>query len=229
VHCGRPVRFLDAGRHRRHAVVLRTGDRIEADTVVLAVPAVQAARLLARLSPDLAATLGDIMYTSLRVIGLGFPDTAFPARPSGFGFLSPPGEGLDVIGATVSSNAFPEQAPPRRILLRAFAGGVFAPGVVDLPTDDAVRLAVRNLHRVYGVRGEPEFVQDAVWRQAIPQYCRTHLTTVERIERASAALPGVHLIGNSYRGVGLDDTIRTAARLGRALGGADPAERQGQK
>jgi oxygen-dependent protoporphyrinogen oxidase len=147
---------------------------------------------------------------------LGLPRA--PLRvPQGFGFLSPPGEGLDIIGATVSSNAFEEQAPPGKILIMAFAGGVFAPGMVDLPSDEAVTVVDRNLRRAFGARGGPEFVRDVVWRRAIPQYQRHHVATVRRIERLAGEVGGLHLAGNSYRGVGLEDTIRDAERLGRVL------------
>jgi protoporphyrinogen/coproporphyrinogen III oxidase len=213
----RSVRAVEAGTARRLRVIDGAGERIEADTVVLAVPAHVAARLLAGAAPGLSGVLDTVVYTDLRVVGLGYPRTAFAHVPQGFGFLSPPGEGLDIIGATVSSNAFEEQAPPGRVLVRAFAGGVFNPDVVDLDTEAAVEVVGRNIRRVFGARGRPEFVRDVVWRRAIPQYERHHAGTVRRVDKLLATLPGLHVAGNSYRGVGLEDTIRDAARLGRVL------------
>ena len=51
-------------------------------------------------------------------------------------------------------------------------------------------MAARDLRRVLGVRGEPDFVRDVVWRRAIPQYSRHHPATLERCPfRTKRALP----------------------------------------
>lgn len=219
VEYGRTARTISTGGLRRYSVELGTGPAIEADKVVVAVPAHRASGLLAEIAPAAAAALERIEFTDLRVIGLGYPRSAFASVPSGFGFLAPPDQGLDIIGATISSNAFEEQAPPGRVLLRAFAGGVFAPDIANLDPEEALRVVNRDLHRVLGVRGEPDFVRDVVWRRAIPQYSRGHLGTLERLENALRHLPGLHLAGNSYRGPGLGDTIRESQRLGAVLAG----------
>lgn len=204
-----------------------TGRRVRTRTVVLAVPARVAARLLASKAPQLAAVLDTIGYTDMRVIGLGYPTKAFRTAPPSFGFLSPPGEGLDIMGVSVSSGVFEGQAPPGRTLLRVFAGGAFSPGMVDASTEVALARAARDLRRVLTVSAQPEFVRDVVLRQAIPQYGRRHAETVRQLDRLLLELPGLRLTGNSYRGVGLKDTISEAERLGRSLAGAGRQARPG--
>jgi protoporphyrinogen/coproporphyrinogen III oxidase len=217
-----PVRELKQGRLLRYAAELESGDRMEADQVVLAVPAFQAARLLRQLAPAAARLLDTIPYAGLRMVALGYPRSGFPKAqaPEGLGFLVPPDAALGIIGAIVNSNLFPEQAPPDRVLVRVFAGGVFAPTAADLAHEDALELVASALRSVYGVRAHPELVQDVRWRHGIPQYTRDHPMRLERLHRALARHPGIHLTGNAYRGVGIDDTIREATRLSAAVLGA---------
>jgi oxygen-dependent protoporphyrinogen oxidase len=218
LRCGRTVVAIERCDAGRYALLLDSDERLTASKVVLALPASRAGALLGGLVPEVAAELEQIRHAGMRVLGLGFRATAFDRRPQGFGFLAPPGRGLRIIGATVSSNAFPDQAPPGRVLVRAFAGGVFAEDVVGLSTGDALELALEDLQRAWAITGDPEFVHDSVWRGAIPQYRPGHHARVERIARLLAVqAPGVHVTGNSYRGIGLDDTIRNALELGENL------------
>ena len=55
------------------------------------------------------------------------------------------------------------------------------------------------------------------WARGIPQYNVGHLARQDRILRRAAALPGLHLAGNSFRGIGMNDCIRTAAELTEEL------------
>lgn len=211
VELGHEVRTISRGEERRWAV--RSGQgTVETDTVVLAVPAHRAAVLLRGLAPDAADRLAAVRFLDLRVVSFGFRRDAFPLVPRGFGFLAPPGE-LGIIGATVSSNAFPEQAPPNRVLVRAFTGGVAHPDATGQPVDEVLG----ELRRTLGVRGEPERVWDFPWPQGIPQPVIGHGDLVDAVHRDLGGFPGLHLAGNSYRGVGLDDTLTHALHLGDEL------------
>ena len=74
LECGRDVRAIRPGGLRRYSVEPGNGPAIEADTVVLAVPAHRASGMLAAIAPAAAAALGQIEFTDLRV--------ATRARPS---------------------------------------------------------------------------------------------------------------------------------------------------
>ena len=75
-----------------------------------------------------------------------------------------------------------------------------------------------DLRRVLGIRATPIVVGDTKWHRVLPQYELGHADVVLRLTRRLAAeQPGIHLTGNSYRGVGLDDTIRNAVALGTAV------------
>jgi len=44
----------------------------------------------------------------------------------------------------------------------------------------------------------------------MPQYETGHLERVAEMEKMLAALPGVHVIGNSFYGIGIPDCIKSA-------------------
>jgi oxygen-dependent protoporphyrinogen oxidase len=48
------------------------------------------------------------------------------------------------------------------------------------------------------------------WPNSLPQYEIGHQAAVARIEQLCSRLPGLHLLGNAYRGVGLSDMVHRA-------------------
>ena len=60
------------------------------------------------------------------------------------------------------------------------------------------------------------------WPNAFPQYDVGHLGRVEAAERALAReLPGVRLVGASYRGVGIASCVRQAKEMAGTLRSGD--------
>lgn len=204
---------IHPGEHRRYSVVLDTGAALEADTVIVAVPAYEAAPLLRGLAPGAATRLSELSCTGLRVLGLGYRAEDLPRPFDGFGFLVSPGEDLRVLAVVVSSNLFPGQAPRGRVLLRVFLGGRSEPELAYRPRAEAVEIARSALGRTLGITAPPELVLDAPWPRGAPQYRPGHLAWLREVTDGLADLPGIHLTGSSYRGLGLDDTIREATDL----------------
>jgi oxygen-dependent protoporphyrinogen oxidase len=60
----------------------------------------------------------------------------------------------------------------------------------------------------------------ARWTKAMPQYHVGHAGRVETIERCAAALPGLHLAGGAYRGVGIADCVRSGEAAAEQVFGA---------
>jgi oxygen-dependent protoporphyrinogen oxidase len=55
------------------------------------------------------------------------------------------------------------------------------------------------------------------WDRAIPQYHVGHLERLARIETRLRQHPGLHLGGNSYRGVSINDCVEQAGLLATAV------------
>jgi protoporphyrinogen/coproporphyrinogen III oxidase len=193
---------------------------VEAERVVLCVPAPAAARLLQPLEPALAEPLEAIPYAPVAVVHLGFAPGALAEPPRGFGFLVPPQEGRPLLGCIHVSTVFPFRAPEGGALLTCLLGGMGQPQVAGLEEAALVALAREELRQLAGVQAVPTLQQVVRWPRAIPQYTVGHLARVQRLEAASARWPGLTVSGNAVRGVGLADCVRESAVLARALAAA---------
>ena len=59
------------------------------------------------------------------------------------------------------------------------------------------------------------------WPHSLPLYEVGHLQRMAELDRLVAQFEGtLHLLGNSYRGVGLPDLIRDARAAARSIAGA---------
>jgi oxygen-dependent protoporphyrinogen oxidase len=170
--------------------------------VILALPAPAAASLLWPHDPALSALLGKVAYTSCITVALGYDALSLPP---GFGFLVPASEGRRMIACTFVHRKFDQRAPEGKALLRIF----ITSGLDD--SDDAILATVRDeLRAILGITAAPTVSRISRWRQAMAQYDVGHLDRIAQIEQRVALLPGLRLIGNAYRGIGVPDCIRGA-------------------
>jgi oxygen-dependent protoporphyrinogen oxidase len=173
------------------------GDWLEADNVVLACEAYNAARLL---DGRLAELLAGIEYSSSVVVALGYEG---PAPMDGFGFLVPAKERRRIVACTWAGTKFPHRTPPGTTLARCFLRGE------DEPDIEAIH---RELQDLAGVRGRPRFHRVFRWPRAMAQYRVGHTQRIAEIERLAGNIPGLHLAGNAYGGIGIPDCVRSGQR-----------------
>ena len=203
-----------------YAVALASGARLDADVVVLATPPRATAALLRGLDPDAARGIGAISPAGLNVVAMGFRADAFKSPPDGYGFLVAPGEDLNVLGILFESNLFDGRAPDGHVLVRAMVGGAERPELVTKSDAELVGLSMQALDRTVGVKCGPERTWIIRQEDAIPQYAVGHRTALAEIEQRLAALPGLHLAGNGYRGVSLASLLEDGERVAaKVLGG----------
>ena len=205
---------LEYGGYMLH---LASGERLQADAVVLAVPARAAAALLRDLDAEIARKIATIESAGLAVAVLAFRPEAFRKPPDGYGYLIAPGEKIEILGALFETNLFPGRAPEGRILVRVMIGGADRPDLITRTDADLIGLAMMALDRTHGLASGPE--QTWVIRQesAIPQYAVGHVGLMAELEQRLGTLPGLYLTGNGYRGVSVgalvEDADRVAARV----------------
>ncbi|HEU5026167.1 MAG TPA: protoporphyrinogen oxidase [Spirillospora sp.] len=211
-------RVTETGRHaeggrRGWRVVLDDGRVLTAGHVVLALPAYLTASLLEPHLPDAAAALAAIPHPDVRVVALGYRRADVKREPEGIGFLTIPTERTRILASIHTSTIFPEQAPGDMVLIRTLAGGMQDPAFSSLSREEAVRDVHRDLVHIFGVRGEPVFAFDHLWRRAIPEYPVGHRHRIDGVLAEAAGLGGLHLAGNAYHGVGINDCVRDARRV----------------
>ncbi|MEU8172578.1 protoporphyrinogen oxidase [Microbispora hainanensis] len=196
----------------------RDEETIDADAVVLAVPARPASRLLRREVPKAAAELAAIEYASMAIVTLAYPRTAFPEPPEGSGYLVPPVEGRPVKAATFSSVKWPHLAEADRnvLIVRCSIGRLGEELVLQRDDAELTALAMNEMAEIMGVRGLPLDTRVTRWGGGLPQYDVGHLDRVARVRAAIAGQPGLAVCGAAYEGVGIPAcvaTARTAAKL----------------
>ena len=187
---------------------------VDADAVVLAVPAQPAARLLAGLpgAADARAALAGITYASMAIVTLAYPASSFPRPLEGSGYLVPAVDAHPVKAVTFSSAKWPHlrAAGEAMAVVRCSLGRVGEERLLQRDDADLAGLAAADLAAATGVRGQPADVRVTRWGGALPQYTVGHLGRVERIRAAVGREPGLAVCGAAYDGIGIPACIATA-------------------
>lgn len=202
-------------------------EAVEADGVILAVPAPAAARLLAGVAPAVAADLGQVEYASVAVVSLAWPAGCFPRAPRGSGFLVPPVERRTVKAVTWSSEKWAwtgAAAGDDLLVLRASVGRHREEADLQRTDADLIRAVVGDLRAATGARDGPVDAVVTRWGGALPQYAVGHVDRVDRIRRGVAAQPRLAVCGAAYDGVGVAACVASAAGAARQVLHALPAD-----
>lgn len=193
---------------------------LDADAVILAVPAAPASRLLSRTIPAASSALADIPYASMAIITLAFRAGDFPgAQLSRSGYLVPAVDGRAVKAATFSTVKWPHLAgrgagrgaghEPVH-LVRCSIGRSGEAAVLQRDDKDLAALAAGELGEAIGLTAAPVASRVTRWGGALPQYNVGHLDRVAAIRSAVAAQPGLAVAGAAYDGVGIPACVATA-------------------
>ncbi|WP_155335003.1 protoporphyrinogen oxidase [Acrocarpospora corrugata] len=201
----------------------RAEELVDADAVIVAVPAPAAARLLSRDVPGASAELAAIEYASMAIVTLAYPRDAFAALPEGSGYLVPPIEGRAVKAVTFSTTKWPHLAGSGLVLVRCSIGRVGEEHVLQRDDAGLVALAAAELAHTAGVQGPPIDSRVSRWGGGLPQYDVGHLDRIARARAAVDARPGLAVCGAAYDGLGIPACVGTARRAAsRILEHLDP-------
>jgi oxygen-dependent protoporphyrinogen oxidase len=182
----------------------------ECDAVVLAVPAVAAARLL-----DLGTGLD---YASVALVGFALPPGT--VLPELSGFLVPAAEGTLVKAATFFTRKWAHLTrADGPVIVRASLGRYGEEHRLQHDDDTLIATAHADLGRLIGVAlPTPAASWVQRWGGGLPQYAPGHLDRVAALR--SGLAPGLAVAGAAYDGVGIpacitsgenaaDDVLRT--------------------
>ncbi len=219
---GDSVAEADGARWR---VVLTDGEVLTADVLVLAVPAHVAAPLLRPLAPDAAAAAVRIRYAGVATLTLVYPAERFTgaaALPPGTGFLVPPAQGRLLVGCTWLTSKWPQPSGAGCVVVRAMVGrdGDERWAALD---DEGLERVVRAelaeaLQRSVTDLAEPLARVVRRMPNALPQYTIGHADRVAAIQEALRCVPGLHLTGAGYRGLGIAACLQDGARVAGEVG-----------
>jgi oxygen-dependent protoporphyrinogen oxidase len=204
------VRSHEPGRWM-YDVILGDGSALSVESLVLATPAFMSAELLRPLTPLAAGLLDMIPYASTATIAMAYPTSVLGEAVQGFGFIVPRVEQRDLIAATWTSLKWPHRAPPDRLMVRCYVGGVGREAILELDDGALVQRVKSALREICRVTAEPIYTEVNRWMKAMPQYVLGHLERLEQVDVALSRYGGLFLTGAAYRGLGIPDCIRDGA------------------
>ncbi|RFS82794.1 protoporphyrinogen oxidase [Actinomadura spongiicola] len=196
----------------------RAPEQLDADAVVIAVPAAPAARLLKADVPAAARELAGIEYASMAIVTLAYPAAAFPRLPKGSGYLVPAVEsdpergGRGVKAVTFSSVKWPHlrDRDPGLIVVRCSIGRFGEERTLQRSDTELADVAVAELAATCGVTGPPVETRVTRWGGGLPQYNVGHADRVARVRAAVADQPGLAVAGAAYDGLGVPACVASA-------------------
>jgi oxygen-dependent protoporphyrinogen oxidase len=210
----RELSRLPDGRWRLGVGPTRSVEAIEADGVVLALPATPAGRLLTDALPKAAGELAQIEYASVALVTLAVPSAGFPDPPTGSGFLVPPVESRLVKAATYMSNKWGWIADRAgdTVIVRGSVGRHREEAALQRSDLELVDVVMADLAAATGVGGPLVDCRVTRWGGALPQYAVGHEARVRRIQDEVATVPGLAVCGAAYDGLGIAACVASGER-----------------
>lgn len=192
-----------------------------ADELVIATPAYVSSDLLRPLDPELGELLGQINYVDVANVTVALPAADVPTLPAGTGFLVPPIEGEFIVGCTWLSAKWPHLVNPDVVLLRSMVGRAGDSRWKGMSDAELVGEVRAGLARMLAIPAELPALDMAIqrWPAAMPQYTVGHADRLAVIDHRLSKLPGLHLVGAAYRGVGLAGCVGSSKALAERITG----------
>lgn len=184
------------------------GEWMDAAHIVIACPAYQAGSLVAGFEPRLAGLLWAVNYSSSLVVSFGYRQHELNVKLDGFGFLVPSRERKRLVACTFVGTKFSHRVPDGTVVVRCFLGGRGDDAILNESDEALIGIVSGELRRIAGIEATPRFHLISRWPRSMAQYTVGHQERVRRIEQRVAALPGLHLAGNAYHGIGVPDCVR---------------------
>ncbi len=205
-----PVKAVEP-KGRGYSVVLESGETLGADHVMIASAAYDAANMVKGFDESLATQMNKIEWSSSSTVTIVFRKNDVRVPLKGFGFIVPRVEGRRVNAATYSSLKWSYRAPDDTIMVRVFVGGGHHEELVT-ELDDAgmVKTVLEELDTILGLKADPQFSKVYRWYKGMPKYTVGHLDRIAVLDRMLSLHPGLHVIGCSYKGIGIGDCIHEA-------------------
>ena len=181
---------------------------LDAEAVILAVPAWVATRLLAGLGVSAARALDTVLYAPSVTVSLAYRVDQVPGTLEGAGFVAAPDSGAAVRACTYAWRKYPKRAPESLALLRAFVG------LVD---GDPGAIAHAELAAILGLEGIPLWTRAFHWPRALPRYPRGHAERVAAVRERLARLAPLAIAGAGFDGAGVSACVKSGREAAKSV------------
>jgi oxygen-dependent protoporphyrinogen oxidase len=179
------------------------------DEVVLTTPAYVTSGLVRDMDPELSERLLAMDWSSTATISIAFKKEDIRVKLPGFGFIVPKIENRRINATSWSSIKWSFRAPDDCLLLRSFVGGGHHEELLFEDDATLVGVVLQELRQIAGIDAKPIFSKVYRWVKGMPKYTVGHLERLAKLDELKARHPGLHLIGCSYRGIGIGDCVKS--------------------
>ncbi len=182
-----------------------TNDDGTTDTshVIVTTPARVTGLLIEPFSPDGAAALASISYSSVALTLLILPPGTIDVDASISGVLVPRNEGMHITAVSFASHKWPGLAPDGAQVLRVSTGRRNRTSWQELSDEELVNAIRSDLGQTFTteIPAGPSHVTR--WMNALPQYDVGHQDKVQKLDEAMTSLSGLVVTGAWRDGLGL--------------------------
>ena len=205
VHTGVQVDHIEKKDNGYH-LLLSNGTVKEADAIILATPHFAVQRMLSQY--DFLESFKETNATSVANVAMAFDASAIKQDIDGTGFVVSRNSDFRITACTWTHKKWPHSTPDGKVLLRCYVGKPSDQEVVDKSDEEIQEIVLNDLNKTMNITAKPDFAVVTRWYDAMPQYKVGHKERLNEITtKMEADLPGVYLVGGSYRGIGLPDCI----------------------
>ena len=184
------------------------GSTLEAEAVILAVPAWVAARLLAGLGVPAARALDSVLYAPSIAVSLAYRVDQVPRALEGAGFVAASDSGCAVRACTYAWRKYPKRAPEGLALLRAF---------VEPVDGDPGSIAQAELAAILGIEGAPLWTRAFYWPRGLPRYARGHAERVAAVRQRLTRLAPLAIAGAGFDGAGVSACVKSGREAAKGI------------
>ncbi len=210
IRLGATVKTVEP-KGKGYSVILENGETLDADYVMLGTAAYDAAEMVQGFDETLAMQMNKIEWSSSATVSVAFKKDDVRVPLKGFGFIVPRVEGRRINAATYSSIKWLYRAPDDIVQIRVFVGGGHHEELVrDLDDAGMTKMVLEELDTVLGLRANAQFSKIYRWHKGMPKYTVGHLDRIGLLDRSLSLHPGLHVIGCSYKGIGIGDCVHEA-------------------
>jgi len=181
---------------------------LDAEAVILAVPAWVAARLLAGLGVPAARSLDTVIYAPSISVSLAYRADQVPGTLEGAGFVVASDSGAAVRACTYAWRKYPMRAPEGYALLRAFVGAV---------DGDPAAIAHAELAAILGIKGAPLWSRAFYWPRGLPRYRHGHAERVATVRERLAQLAPLAIAGAGFDGAGVSACVKSGREAAKRV------------
>lgn len=198
--------------HPRYHVEIDNGQMLDADHVIITTPNYVTAELL---RPHLnVKALEAVKYVSVANVAMAFAKSEITSVYDGSGFLVPRKEGRNITACTWTSTKWLHSSPEDHVLLRCYIGRSGDEQNVMLPDEELMKLVMKDMKEIMGITAKPLFTEISRLEKSMPQYPVGHLQGISSLkEELYHTMPGIHITGAGYEGIGLPDCIKQAKEV----------------